>query len=154
MSQKKIEQIDNEKMRKIAKEISKMIPNENKDNVDTLMSYALNTGLNSIARALKNISFSEMSVNARIKLVSFLMLDINKMIAPCRKILIGNSQVFNGSALAREIKAIPKESSIRIETETKDGKVQIRTKIGVEIPQDDELEKLIKQASSSVLAEA
>ena len=138
--------MNNEKMKKIAKEISKMIPNASKDNVDALMSYALNTVLNAIARALGDVSFSEMSVDARVRLVSFIMLDINEMISPCRQILIGNSQVFNADALAREIKAIEKE--------IKDGKVQVRTKIGVEVPQDDELEKLIKQAGSSVLAKA
>ena len=146
--------MNNEKMKKIAKEISKMIPNASKDNVDALMSYALNTVLNAIARALGDVSFSEMSVDAMFRLVSFIMLDINEMISPCRQILIGNSRVFNADALAREIKAISKESSIRVEKEIKDGKVQVRTKIGVEVPQDDELEKLIKQAGSSVLAKS
>ena len=146
--------MNNEKIKKIAKEISKTIPNASKDNVDALMGYALNAVFNSIVKSLKDVSFSEMSVKTRVGLIAFLILDVNEMISPIREILIGKLEVFNADSLAREIKAIPKDSSIRVKKKIKDGKTQIMTKVGIEVPQDDELEKLIKQASSSVLAKA
>jgi|TARA_A100001391_G_scaffold5779_1_gene3768 hypothetical protein len=145
-----------EKVFKLAKMVAKRLPSEVATMVDIFIGYALNIVFGAISKAVKGAPFTSVSAEVRQKMVAYIIVDCNKYIAPLREILTGEKTEFDATFLAREIKAIEKDQSIkaRVVSEGNQKKVQIAVGYEVQGEENKELEKLMKKASLSKTAKA
>ena len=81
---------------------------------------------------------------------------MHKYIAPLREILTGEKTEFDATFLAREIKAIEKDQSIKAKVVSEGNQKKVQIAVGYEVrgEENKELEKLMKKASLSKTAKA
>tara|TARA_R110000824_G_scaffold218869_5_gene405594 strand:+ start:4442 stop:4906 length:465 start_codon:yes stop_codon:yes gene_type:complete len=113
---------------------------QTKETFHDCMTVASNVILHSIVKAIKKSSLDEVPIDIRLRIASNLTADINEVLMPIHSAIEGDGKKchFDGTEIARELKAIPNDMQIEVASTTNDEGVQrIRTSVGKKIELDD-----------------